>query len=245
MKRILLLTLTLSLSSLPALLAEEMPDSTKPATPPPASEKGDGIRKHGKPDKPGERMREMAGNLSEAEREQFKAAMQKAKDDPEVVKAREQAEAQHGAMRKAMRDALLRADPTLEPVLAKMRDNFMSGLGRDGGDGRFKKDGKGERHDDVPADARKKLDEAREKANEFPAVTQAKAKLDAAKTPEERSAASKELRAAYRQVILNMDPTLEPYLKDKERGKDGGHGKHHPAPPAPPAEGAPTTTGTT
>ncbi len=149
--------------------------------------------------------------LSESERQQLRAAVEKARNDAEVVRLRESADKVREQLRGAMREALLRADPSLEPVLNKMRESIQKKL-REGDRGRENSHRKR-----LPEDVRKRLDAAREKAKTYPLVTEARTKLDAATSPLERSAAAKELRAAYRKVILNIDPTLEPYVKPLDR----------------------------
>jgi len=78
-------------------------------------------RRHGPP--PG------LANLSEQEREQLKAAHEKVKNDPSVVSAREALKtaatpearrAAHEALRQAADAALLKADPSLGPILEKL-----------------------------------------------------------------------------------------------------------------------------
>lgn len=70
------------------------------------------------------------GNLSDADREKLMAAREKAKSDPAVVaavqmrdvaKTPEERAAAAGEFLKAMRAALLKVDPTLGPVLEKMK----------------------------------------------------------------------------------------------------------------------------
>lgn len=60
--------------------------------------------------------------LDERERKQLREAMAEVRDDPGVAAAREQLAEAHKAMRKAWNDALLKADPTLAPIIKKMKD---------------------------------------------------------------------------------------------------------------------------
>jgi hypothetical protein len=69
------------------------------------------------------------GGLSEAERQKFQAAREKAKGDPAVVAANkkkddaktpEERKAAGEEFRKVMKDAILKADPTVAPLLEKM-----------------------------------------------------------------------------------------------------------------------------
>jgi spore coat protein CotF len=76
----------------------------------------------GPPGRGGRRMEAALNSLTPEERQKFQAANQKIKDNPDVVSAREkkmQADKQFAA---AMHDAMLAADPTLEPLLKKMEE---------------------------------------------------------------------------------------------------------------------------
>ena len=58
--------------------------------------------------------------LTPAERDQLMEANKKIMEDPAVVDARQKAEAANKAFMEARRAALLKADPTLGPILDKM-----------------------------------------------------------------------------------------------------------------------------
>ena len=60
-------------------------------------------------------------NLSEGERARLKAAHQKAMADPAVQAAREKLRQARREFREVLRPALLKADPSLQPILEKMR----------------------------------------------------------------------------------------------------------------------------
>ena len=60
-------------------------------------------------------------NLSEDERARLKAAHQKAMADPAVRAAREKLRQARREFREVLRPALLKADPSLQPILDKMR----------------------------------------------------------------------------------------------------------------------------
>jgi len=77
--------------------------------------------KAGSPDRGGRRM-DLLGSLTPEEREKFKAANEKIKDNPEVVSAREKAQQADKQFFSALRDAMLAADPSLEPLLKKMEE---------------------------------------------------------------------------------------------------------------------------
>ncbi|MEY2906997.1 MAG: hypothetical protein RLZZ408_1468 [Verrucomicrobiota bacterium] len=78
----------------------------------------------------GGHVRKNLANLTDAERQQLKAAMKQIKNDPQLVASREAVkeaqtkEARIAARqenRKIRRDLLLKADPSLAPVLAKIQ----------------------------------------------------------------------------------------------------------------------------
>jgi Spy/CpxP family protein refolding chaperone len=60
-------------------------------------------------------------SLSEDERARLKAAHQKAMADPAVRAAREKLRQARREFREVLRPALLKADPSLQPILDKMR----------------------------------------------------------------------------------------------------------------------------
>jgi len=65
-------------------------------------------------------MRQALESLTPEERQQLMAARQKAEADPAVATAKQNAEAAMKQMREAMKSAMLKADPTIGPVLEKM-----------------------------------------------------------------------------------------------------------------------------
>jgi hypothetical protein len=66
------------------------------------------------------RWRQKLANLSEAERQQLKSAHQKAMQDPAVRAAQIKMRQAHKEFRDAMRASMLKADPTIQPVLNKI-----------------------------------------------------------------------------------------------------------------------------
>jgi hypothetical protein len=60
-------------------------------------------------------------NLSEEDRAKLKAAHQKAMADPAVRAARDRLRQARREFRDVLRPALLKADPSLQPILEKMR----------------------------------------------------------------------------------------------------------------------------
>ena len=65
-------------------------------------------------------MKEAMASLTPAERQEFKAAREKAKNDPAVVAAKGNPKAH----RKAMYEAMIKADPNVKPILDKIREDM-------------------------------------------------------------------------------------------------------------------------
>jgi hypothetical protein len=78
------------------------------------------------------------GNLSADERQKLMAARQSAMQDPAVKSARDKMQAVSKEMHEAMEAAMLKADPSLKPILDKMpkggAGGRMRGEGRGGGE---------------------------------------------------------------------------------------------------------------
>ena len=76
-------------------------------------------------DKPGRELRAERGarlaNLTDDERAKFKAARRKAMADPAVRAAHDQGKQNRKEFRKLKRAAMLKADPSIQPILDKIR----------------------------------------------------------------------------------------------------------------------------
>jgi Spy/CpxP family protein refolding chaperone len=68
-----------------------------------------------------ERRAARLANLTEDERARLRAAYQKASQDPTVQAAREKLKQARREFREVMRPALLKADPSVQPILEKLR----------------------------------------------------------------------------------------------------------------------------
>lgn len=152
--------------------------------------------------------------------ERFNAAREKVMQDPAIQGLKQKADASAEEFRKAMREAMMKADPGLAEILKeRMGERLQGGKdGRRGGpDGAFANLSEGDRQ---------KLMAAREQAKNDPEVQAAEAKKTEAKTPEERHAAMQEFHKAMQAALLKADPTLGPIL-EQLKPKDG------PRPPKP------------
>jgi hypothetical protein len=66
------------------------------------------------------RWEQRLSNLSSEERQKLQAARQKAMQDPSVQAAHNKMRAAHEEFRDAMRAAMLKADPSIQPILNKI-----------------------------------------------------------------------------------------------------------------------------
>ena len=79
-----------------------------------------------RPDRPfrqfqNERRARLLANLTEEERGRLRAAHEKAMTDPAVQAAREKLRQARREFREVLRPALLKADPSIQPILDKLR----------------------------------------------------------------------------------------------------------------------------
>ena len=68
----------------------------------------------------GKRLEQRLANLSPEERQKLQAAHQKAMQDPAVQAAHDKMRAAHKEFRDAMHAAMLKADPSIQPILNKI-----------------------------------------------------------------------------------------------------------------------------
>lgn len=137
-------------------------------------------------------------------RERFDAARKKALEDPKIKELRAAAEASNKEFFKAIRRKMIEIDPGLaEFAKEERKDKTAKSAGSE------KKSGM----NDLSEGERQRLQAARTVAQNDPAVLEAKSKLDAASTPEERLSAGKAFREAMHQAILNADSSLAPVLE--------------------------------
>jgi hypothetical protein len=107
--------------SIPLKAQNSTPQSSQPSAASPAT-----LAKHGKG-----HGKEMLSVLNDQERSQLKAAMRQVKNDPQLVAAHEAVKeaqtkeaktAAHQSLRQTRHDLLLKADPSLAPVLEKVKE---------------------------------------------------------------------------------------------------------------------------
>ena len=150
-----------------------------------------------------ERFRDkMMENLPPEIRARFEAAREKAMQDPGIQELKKTADTASDAFRKAMREAIIKADPGLAEIIKdRVKDKMKDG-----------KPGEPPGLANLSEGDRQKLMAAREKAKSDPAVVAAEALKQSAKTPEERHAAMEQFHKAMKAALLNADPSLGPIL---------------------------------
>lgn len=210
MKKLLLTLLlpTLALAQAPG--SGDGPQPAFPSVPPPGSAEDGGPMREKMREKFRDRMME---ELPPELRKRFEAAREKAMQDPAIQALKNKADVANEEFRKAMREAMMKADPEL----AEMLKGFAG-----------KKIGRGEGAGlgNLSESDRQKLMAARLKVKDDPTVEAAAEKRKTATTPEERAAADKQFHEAMRAALLKADPSLGPIL---DQIKPGG-----PRPPRPP-----------
>ncbi|MBE2205083.1 MAG: hypothetical protein IAE94_12175 [Chthoniobacterales bacterium] len=170
----------------------------------------------------GEEHRRDKLNMPPEIRARFEAAREKAMQDPALQELRKKAEAANEEFRKAMREAMSKADPGLAEYVKKQIGEKMK-------EGRPEK---GPGFANLSEEDRQKLMAAREKAKSDPAVTAAEEAKKAAKSPEERRTAMEQFHKAMNAAILKVDPSLAPILEKMKAQKAAP--PPHQGPPPPP-----------
>lgn len=161
-------------------------------------------------------------SIPEDLRERFKTARTAAMDDPKIQELKAQADKASDAFRSAVRETMIKSDPSLTDAVNKISEVFKKNAhdNKSGNDG---KKGKRKEGDSpaakLPPEQKSKLDTARAIAKQAPAVQAAEAKLKAATTPESREIAAKEFRQAMHDAILTADPSLASVLESLEPSK--------------------------
>lgn len=111
--------------SIPLKAQNSIPQGSQPSAASPGA-LAKHVKRHGKG-----HCKEMLSVLNDQERSQLKAAMKQVKNDPQLVAAHEAVKeaqtkeaktAAHQSLRQTRHDLLLKADPSLAPVLEKVKE---------------------------------------------------------------------------------------------------------------------------
>jgi hypothetical protein len=183
--------------------------SAQAQSPAPTSAPAPAAEKAAKPDgdRPGRRFDRMTEGLPEETRERFKALRDEVLQDPELQELKAKAEAAGREFHDAMREKMRARDPELADKVRKHFDSRWSKGGKPG-PGMKKGEPGGPARPALPPEQRDRLEKAREIAMQAPAVQSARAKMQAAETPEARHAAGQEYHEAMRAAMLTADPSL-------------------------------------
>lgn len=166
-------------------------DGSRPAFPPPGEKMKDRFR-----DK-------MLENLPPEIRARFEAARNKAMQDPAVQELKKKVDAANDELRKAVRDAIMKAEPGLAEYIKKQMNDKM----KDG------KPGEPPGFANLSEGDRQKLMAARENTKNDPAVIAAEELKKNAKTPDDRRAAMDQFHKAMKAALLKADSSLAPILE--------------------------------
>lgn len=194
--------------------------------------------------------------LSRSERIQVKLAHDKAiQQSPELDEKIKAARLVMEEARKSMYKAMVEADPTVEPVLAKMMPHKLAKL--EGGSGAVKKLIGGNAPVIAPPSThsngwshvghheplgmanlseaeRQHLKSLHEQVKSDPAVVAARQAKQSATTPQARNAAEEALHQAMQHAMIKADPSAEAILSKLHSDDDQGEGA--PPPPPPPMD---------
>jgi hypothetical protein len=149
--------------------------------------------------------RAQRSGLSWEEKTRLKAAHDAAMKDPAVRAIREDKDKDSPAVQQAVRDAMVRIDPTIGPLIDKAQ------AGR-----RQSNDSEGDNEDQpqaLTASEKEQLRKAHAATRNDPAVITARKQFEAASTTEAKSKASKALREATRAAMLRANPGIKPLLE--------------------------------
>lgn len=178
------------------------------------------------------RHRNAMAPLSEDERQQLKAAHDKAiQENPLLEKALEQAHDSLEKARKDLRDGMIAADPSVAPVLEKIAPpggENPGGFGRRDRKHEGPKPGKGGGREgkhgppgmaNLTDEERAKLRAVHEQVKEDSSIVSAREALKSATTPEARRTAHEALMQASDAAMMKIDPSVAPILEKLH--KDG------------------------
>lgn len=180
-----------------------------------------------RPSPRGERRGPMV-QLSDEERAQIKAAHDKAiEEDPSLKETMQAAREAVETARKAMNEAMVKADPSVEALLAKIMPrkkdwNKEGDQNQAGGGEKGDREGRHPRKHDVlrgkgmaslTESERQQVKAVHEQVKNDPAVTSAREAMKSAGTPKAREAARETLHQATHEAMLKADPSIEPLLK--------------------------------
>ena len=202
-------------AAIPSVAATPAP-SISPAESP-AANAGTGTDKL---NKRGAKVKGALRGLPLEERKKLRQARDAAQADPAVQAAK--ASGDKRAAAKATREAMVRSDPSVAPIMDKVRTEARENKqpGAPGVGGKGERGGKMERQlARLSADERAKLTSARQAAQSDPKVAALQKEWKSAATPEVKTRAGEAYRQGLRDAILRNDPSLAPILQKIQGGR--------------------------
>lgn len=179
------------------------------------------LSNEGNPPSPPEERRGPMAQLSDTERAQLKEAHDKAiEQDPSLQQRMKEAHDTMEAARKGMNDAMIKIDPSVEAILAKImptkRERKKEGR-LDKGEKQmlrpWKRDNSGAKGMGNLTEAeRQQVKALHDQVKNDPAVVAARDAMKQVTTPDARKEAVKTLYQARRKAMLNADPSIAPIL---------------------------------
>jgi hypothetical protein len=189
------------------------PSSSPPALTPSGAQNGGGEN------------RPWDANLPPELRARVKAAKDKALQDPQLQKLRDEAQQKMAAYWSALKEGILKADPGLKDEFQKLKGEhpaWQRPMRKDNGASGMANLGDSEKQ---------QLANAHRVAENDPSVIAAKTKMDATSDPSQHRAAEETYHQAMHTAMLKVDPSLQPILEKLRSGK-------HPPMPSPAASPA-------
>lgn len=188
------------------------------------------LSNEGNPPPPPEERHGPMAQLSDTERAQLKEAHDKAiEQDPSLQQRMKEAHDTMEAARNAMNDAMIKIDPSVEAILAKIVPPKREWKKEGGPNSAGKEPSRPWKRDNSGAKGMGNLTEAErqqvkalhDQVKNDPAVAAARDAMKQATTPDARKEAEKTLQQARREAMLNADPSIAPIL-DKLQTRHAG-----------------------
>lgn len=144
--------------------------------------------------------------LTHEEKMRLKAAHDAAKKDPSVIAAESARTTNPKAYRDTVRAAMLKADPSIEPLLEKMKS--------------ARKERWAERTANLTPEEKTKLHDAHRAAMKDPNVIAARDEIRKASGKDQKVAAWKKFREVSRDAMIKADPSISDILKKMRDSSD-------------------------
>jgi hypothetical protein len=166
-------------------------------------------------------------SLSAEDRQRLFSARMAAMNDPQVRAAFANRQADPQRFRLTMRDAMIKADPSVAPTFQKIQQAVQQARGDQAQ--KFQK-----RVGFLSDDERSTLVKTRQSVQNDPAVAAARQQRDATTTPEARQQAERVYQQAVQGAMIRTDPKVSPILDKIRQQRVTEPPKAAPTSPGPP-----------